>query len=146
MGVALLGHQLFGIAGGHAGLLGEAASAGAHQQHVGALQHLAGELDRVGNALDRGDRASLELAAFHDAGVQLDLAVAITKTPTDIPPELARRLREHFDEAQLVELAAAIAWENYRARFNRVFGVRPAGFSEGAFCVLPERSNVQVAQ
>jgi hypothetical protein len=39
-----------------------------------------------------------------------------------------------------VELAAAIAWENYRARFNRVFGVRPLGFSgEGAFCALPER-------
>ena len=76
----------------------------------------------------------------------LDLAVVMAKTPTDIPPELTERLREHFDEAQLVELAAAIAWENYRARFNRVFGVRPAGFSEGAFCVLPERSNVQVAQ
>jgi hypothetical protein len=36
-----------------------------------------------------------------------------------------------------VELAAAIAWENYRARFNRVFGVRPVGFSDGAACVLP---------
>jgi hypothetical protein len=38
-----------------------------------------------------------------------------------------------------VELAASIAWENYRARFNRVFGVRSSGFSEGAFCALPER-------
>jgi alkylhydroperoxidase family enzyme len=69
----------------------------------------------------------------------LDLAVAMAKTPADIPAELTARLRLHFDEAQLVELAAAIAWENYRARFNRVFGVRSAGFSEGAFCVLPER-------
>jgi alkylhydroperoxidase family enzyme len=31
-------------------------------------------------------------------------------------------LRRHFNEAQLVELATAIAWENYRGRFNRVFG------------------------
>ena len=70
----------------------------------------------------------------------LDLAVAMARTPADIPAELTARLREHFDEAQLVELAAALAWENYRARFNRVFGVRSAGFSEGAFCVLPETS------
>ena len=69
----------------------------------------------------------------------LDLAVAMAQTPTDVSDELRHRLREHFDEAQLVELAAAIAWEHYRARFNRVFGVPPAGFSEGAFCVLPER-------
>jgi hypothetical protein len=41
--------------------------------------------------------------------------------------------------AQPVEPAAAIAWENYRARFNHVFGVQPAGFGEGAFCALPER-------
>ena len=49
------------------------------------------------------------------------------------------KLRQRFDEAQLVELVAAIAWENYRARFNRVFGVRSLGFCEGAFCALPER-------
>ncbi len=69
----------------------------------------------------------------------LDLAVAMAKTPTDVPPDLVARLRQHFDEAALVELTAAIAWEHYRARFNRVFGVRPAGFSEGAFCALPHR-------
>jgi alkylhydroperoxidase family enzyme len=69
----------------------------------------------------------------------LDLAVAMAKTPTDVPPDLVARLRQHFDEAELVELTAAIAWEHYRARFNRVFGVRPSGFSEGAFCALPHR-------
>lgn len=69
----------------------------------------------------------------------LDLAVAMAQTPTAVPNALRARLREHFDEAQLVELSAAIAWEHYRARFNRVFDVQPAGFSEGAICVLPER-------
>ncbi len=70
----------------------------------------------------------------------LDLAVAMAQTPADIPSSLTEALRAHLDEGQLVELASAIAWENYRARFNRVFGVQPAGFSaEGAFCVLPER-------
>jgi len=80
-------------------------------------------------------------AAFGtDERLVLDLAVAMANTPTDVPAELLARLHEKFDEAQLVELAAAIAWEQYRARFNRVFGVGPSGFSEGAFCVLPERS------
>jgi alkylhydroperoxidase family enzyme len=69
----------------------------------------------------------------------LDLAVAMASTPTDVPAELTERLRRHLDEAQLVELAAAIAWEHFRARFNRVFGVRSSGFSEGAYCVVPER-------
>lgn len=68
----------------------------------------------------------------------IELAVEMTRTSVEVPPEFLERLRRRFSEAQLVELAAAIAWENYRARFNRVFGVRPAGFSEGAVCALPE--------
>ncbi len=68
----------------------------------------------------------------------MDLAVEMARTPVEVPPDLLERLNRRFSEAQLVELAAAIAWENYRARFNRVFGVRAAGFSEGAFCALPE--------
>jgi alkylhydroperoxidase family enzyme len=74
-----------------------------------------------------------------DERLVLDLAVAMAKTPTEVSDALRDRLRTRFDEAELVELSAAIAWEHYRARFNRVFGVAPAGFSEGAFCVLPQR-------
>jgi len=69
----------------------------------------------------------------------IDLAVAMARTPADVPPAAIERLRQHFDEAQLVELAANVAWEHYRARFNRAFGVASSGFSEGAFCALPER-------
>lgn len=68
----------------------------------------------------------------------IDLAVKMSKVPVKVSPELTEELCKRFDEAQLVELAASIAWENYRARFNRVFGVRPMGFSEGSFCALPE--------
>ena len=31
-----------------------------------------------------------------------------------------------------------IAWENFRARFNRGFDVAAQGFSEGASCPIPE--------
>jgi alkylhydroperoxidase family enzyme len=100
----------------------------------------------VGRAAGVSEAQLLDLARYATSAafdpterLVLDLAVAMAQTPTDVPNDLRQRLREQFDDTQLVELAAAIAWEHYRARFNRVFGVQPAGFSEGAFCVLPER-------
>ena len=68
----------------------------------------------------------------------LRLAAAITRTPAHVDDDLFAALRAEFSEPQLVELATAIAWENHRARFNRVFGILAEGFSEGAFCPLPE--------
>lgn len=69
----------------------------------------------------------------------LRLTVALTRTPADVDDSLFAALRERFSERELVELGAAIAWENYRARFNRTFAVESEGFSEGKFCPLPER-------
>lgn len=68
----------------------------------------------------------------------LDYAVGMSRTPVEVPDELFARLREHFDEAQMVELTNEIAIENYRARFNWAFGIGAQGFSEGQFCVRPE--------
>jgi alkylhydroperoxidase family enzyme len=53
--------------------------------------------------------------------------------------EIIARLRERFSEAELVELTSAIAWENYRARFDHAFGIEGENFSEGAVCALPVR-------
>jgi alkylhydroperoxidase family enzyme len=58
----------------------------------------------------------------------LEMADAITATPAQVTPELRARLQERFSTPQLVELAAATAWENYRARSNRVFGFGSEGF------------------
>lgn len=69
----------------------------------------------------------------------LDLAVAMTRTPVAVDDELFARLREHFDERQLVELVHLIAVENLRSRFNAAFGFGPGGFSEGAVCARMER-------
>ena len=68
----------------------------------------------------------------------LDLAVGMTLTPTDVSDELRERLLRRFSKAQLMELVSIIAWENHRARANRALGVREVGFSDGAFCALPE--------
>lgn len=58
----------------------------------------------------------------------LELAEAMTFTPQRVTDELYARLREHFSETEMVELAATIALENYRARFNRCFAVEAHGF------------------
>ena len=68
----------------------------------------------------------------------LRLAVAMSETPSDVPDDLWAALRAHFDEAAMVELAASIAWENFRSRFNRPFDVGAQGFAHGAVCPLPE--------
>lgn len=63
-----------------------------------------------------------------DQRLVLELSDALTATPAQVTPELRRRLQARFSTAQLVELGAAIAWENYRARSNRVFGFESEGF------------------
>ena len=67
----------------------------------------------------------------------LRYAVAMTSTPVDVPDELFQELSRSFSPKQLVELTSAIAWENYRARFDHAFGVEAEGFSAGAYCPLP---------
>ena len=86
------------------------------------------------------DLACFETSPAFDATQRLvvRLAVALTRTPASVSDELFAALRQAFTEPQLVELTTAIGWENYRARFNRTFAIPSEGFSEGAYCPLPE--------
>jgi alkylhydroperoxidase family enzyme len=89
----------------------------------------------------------MELSRYRESDVYselektvLDYAVGMTRTPAQVDDALVERLRAELCDAQLVELTASIAWENFRARFNRGFDVAAQGFSEGATCPLPERA------
>ncbi len=53
----------------------------------------------------------------------VELADALVEVPTNVSDDLYRRLRAQFSEEQLLELSAQIAWENFRARLNRVADV-----------------------
>jgi AhpD family alkylhydroperoxidase len=68
----------------------------------------------------------------------LDYAAAMSRTPARVSDELFAALREHLDDAQLVELTNLIALENLRTRFNVGLGIGSAGFSEGMVCAVPE--------
>jgi alkylhydroperoxidase family enzyme len=53
----------------------------------------------------------------------IELPDAMTDTPANISDDLYTRLRKQFSEEQLMQLGAQIAFENYRARWNRIFNV-----------------------
>jgi alkylhydroperoxidase family enzyme len=104
----------------------------------------------LGSAVGRGqgvtEQQLLDMAAFETSSaftevekLVLRYAVAMTRTPVEVPGELFAGLRQHFDPQQMVELTSAIAWENYRARFDHAFGIEAEGFSAGAVCALPAR-------
>jgi alkylhydroperoxidase family enzyme len=66
--------------------------------------------------------------------VALELAEAATALPHDVSDELFARLREHYSDAEIVELSYIIALENFRSRFNRTLRVE----AQGLYCVVPE--------
>jgi alkylhydroperoxidase family enzyme len=57
----------------------------------------------------------------------LRLADALADTPSNVSNELYSELNTHFSTEQLMELAANAAFENYRARSNRLFDVGSDG-------------------
>lgn len=65
-----------------------------------------------------------DLFGFSEAErLVIELADAMVSAPANVSNELYARLRTQFSEEQLLELGAQIAFENYRARLNRVFDV-----------------------
>jgi alkylhydroperoxidase family enzyme len=62
----------------------------------------------------------------------LEYAEKITFTDQYVDDALFARLKQHFTEAQIVELTAAAAFENFRSKFNPTLGVEAQGF-----CPLP---------
>ena len=66
--------------------------------------------------------------------VALEYAEAITYTDRQVDDALFAKVKQHFTEPQIVELTAAIAFENFRSKFNPTLGVEAQGF-----CMVPKR-------
>ena len=65
-----------------------------------------------------------EFSVFNDIEqLVIELADSMVTAPTNISDDLYARLRKKFSEEQLMQLSGHIAFENYRARWNRVFDV-----------------------
>jgi len=63
----------------------------------------------------------------------LELAERMTYTGKRVTDKFFQRLKKHFTDEELVELAAVIALENFRSKFNPVFGIEANNF-----CSLPK--------
>lgn len=64
--------------------------------------------------------------------VALEYAEAITYTDRKVDDALFAEVKKHFTEAQIVELTAVVALENFRSKFNPTLGVEAQGF-----CMVP---------
>jgi alkylhydroperoxidase family enzyme len=78
---------------------------------------------RTSDVFDERERAVLEYAE------------AATSTPVKVPDELMATLHRLFSEAEIVELVAWVALENFRSRFNAGLDLRSQGFSDS--CAVP---------
>ncbi len=90
---------------------------------------------------DEGEAKLREAAGWRDSPLfseqerlALEYAERITITGERVDDALFARLKTRFSEAQIVELTAAVALENFRSKFNPPLGIEAQGF-----CLLPER-------
>jgi alkylhydroperoxidase family enzyme len=90
---------------------------------------------------DQGERKLAEVTGWRDSGLfteperlALDYAERVTITEKSVDEAFFARLKQHYSEAQIVELTAAIAFENFRSKFNPALGVEAQGF-----CLMPQR-------
>ena len=90
---------------------------------------------------DGGAAKLAEVAKWRDSllfseaeRVALDYAERMTITGERVDDALFAELRRHYTEAQIVELTAAIAFENFRSKLNPALGVEAQGF-----CLIPQR-------
>jgi AhpD family alkylhydroperoxidase len=97
------------------------------------------------HALERGcsEEKLLELHAFEESPLfsepekaALAFAETMTLTGRRIEPALAARLREHYSDDAIIELAALIAFQNMSSKFNAGLDVPAQGF-----CRIPIPSN-----
>jgi alkylhydroperoxidase family enzyme len=88
---------------------------------------------------DGGVEKLAEVATWRDSTlfseaerVALEYAECITYTDRRVDDALFARVKQHFTEAQIVELTAIVALENFRSKFNPPLGIEAQGF-----CLVP---------
>jgi alkylhydroperoxidase family enzyme len=58
----------------------------------------------------------------------LELAERMTYTNKRVTDRFFKRLKRYFSDEELVELAAIVALENFRSKFNPVFAIESQNF------------------
>jgi alkylhydroperoxidase family enzyme len=66
----------------------------------------------------------------------LRYAEAMTRTPVRVPDALFAALKARYTDRQILELTAAIAWENFHARVNHALDLEAEGMASQV-CLVP---------
>ena len=85
----------------------------------------AGASDEKVSAVESAEKSALYTEPERAA---IAYAEAMTITGQRVSDALFARVRACFDEAQIVELTAAVALENFRSKFNVALGIEAQGF------------------
>jgi AhpD family alkylhydroperoxidase len=67
----------------------------------------------------------------------LRYADAMTRTPVRVPDAIFEALKARYTDRQILEITAAIAWENFHARVNHALDLEAEGVA-GRICLVPE--------
>ncbi len=70
----------------------------------------------------------------------MELAERMTHTSKRVTGRFFKKLQREFSDEELVELSAIIAYENFRSKFNPVFGIEANGW-----CHLPAVESMTAA-
>jgi alkylhydroperoxidase family enzyme len=60
--------------------------------------------------------------------VAVELAERMTHTNKRVTDKFFNRLKKHFSDEEIVELAAVVGLENFRSKFNPVFAIESQNF------------------
>jgi len=66
----------------------------------------------------------------------LRYADAITRTPVQVPVAVFEALKARYSDRQILEITAAIAWENFHARVNHALDLEAEGVASRV-CLVP---------
>ena len=70
----------------------------------------------------------------------LRYAEAMTRTPVRVPDALFEALKAFYTDRQILEITAAIAWENFHARVNHALDLEAEDVA-GRVCLIPEEAH-----
>ena len=71
-----------------------------------------------------------------EARAVLRYADAMTRTPVRVPDAIFEALKARYTDRQILELTAAIAWENFHARVNHALDLEAEGVASQV-CLVP---------
>jgi len=77
--------------------------------------------------------------------VALEYAEVMTTTGAAVSARLMARLREHFDEAALIELTALVAFQNLSSKFNAALDIPSQGLCRMPAAAVPKPPATPVA-